>query len=156
MPVTLQLITHHNWRAALQLGVHPDQQRFVADYTPIALVVLAKAYVRPGGLEWRPLAIYADDQIVGLIELACDLQSTSNYWIYHFFIDQRYQGQGYGKAALQLAIDQIKQWFTQCQQINLTVHPDNVRAQQVYVAAGFRPTGDERDGEPVYTVDVGR
>lgn len=50
MTISLQRVTRRNWRDTLQLRVHPDQQRFVADHAPIAAIALAKAFVRPGGL----------------------------------------------------------------------------------------------------------
>ena len=65
-PLTLQPVTAANWRAALALEVHPEQQRFVADYVPIAAIALAKAYVRPGDLVWVPYAIYAAEELVAL------------------------------------------------------------------------------------------
>ena len=55
--IVLHEITAANWRATLALGVHPEQQRFVADCQPIAAIVLAKAYVGAGGMHWQPYAI---------------------------------------------------------------------------------------------------
>src|SRR6476660_8806799 len=43
--ITLRDITRENWRASLSLTVYPEQQRFVADHTPIAAIALAKAYI---------------------------------------------------------------------------------------------------------------
>jgi len=97
--------------------VHPDQQRFIADYVPIAAIALAKAFIRPGGFIWVPYAIYADRDMVGFIELAYEPNSPNQYWIYHFFIDQMQQGKGYGKAALQAFIQLVKQQHPSCQQI---------------------------------------
>ena len=47
-------VTRENWRETLTLSVRPDQQRFIADYAPVALVGLAKAYVGALGLTWLP------------------------------------------------------------------------------------------------------
>ncbi len=121
---------------------------------PIAAIALAWAYVRPGSLVWAPYAIYADAAMVGFIELAYAPESPDTYWIYHFFIDQAQQGQGYGKAALQAFIQLVREQHTACRAIQLTVHPENQRAQQLYRSAGFRPTGREQDGEPVYRLDI--
>ncbi len=150
----LQEVTRENWRAALQLAVHPEQQRFIADVVPIAAIALAKAYIRPGGLLWLPYAFYADDEMVGFTELAYEPGSADNYWIFHFFIDRAYQGQGYGKRALRLFLDFITRQHPNCRAICLTVHPENIAAQRLYAQTGFRPTGDERDGEPVYRLIV--
>jgi diamine N-acetyltransferase len=59
--ILLREVTRDNWRGTLRLSVHPDQQRLIADYAPIAAIALAKAFVRPGGLVWAPYAIYALD-----------------------------------------------------------------------------------------------
>lgn len=152
--ISLRQVSQDNWRATLQLAVHPHQQRFIADYVPIAAIALAKAFIRPGGLVWMPYAIYADQDMVGFIELAYEPNSSDHYWIYHFFIDQMHQGRGYGKAALQAFIRLVTEEHPHCQQIKLTVHPDNRRAQSLYTGVGFRPTGEEQSEEPVYMLRV--
>jgi diamine N-acetyltransferase len=153
-PIILQPVTAANWRATLALEVHPEQQRFVADYVPIAAIALAKAYVRPGDLRWAPYGIYAAEELVGLIELAYEPGSADRYWIFHFFIDHRHQRRGYGQGALRTFIDLVRDQHPACQRINLQVHPENHRAQSLYRQAGFQPTGTELDGEPVFTLAV--
>jgi diamine N-acetyltransferase len=148
--VSLREVSAENWRAALELDVHPDQRRFVAGYAPIAAIALAKAYIRPGGAVWEPYAIYAGSTLVGFLELAYTPGSYHDYWVFHFFIDQRFQGQGYGKAALARLITLIQERRPDCRTLQLVVHPENHRAQQLYLRAGFRATGATRWGEPVY------
>jgi diamine N-acetyltransferase len=152
--ITLREITHTNWRATLSLAVHPEQQRFIADHAPIAAIVLAKAYIRPDGLEWVPYAIYADAEMVGLVALAYVPGSQDQYWVYHFFIDRSHQGKGYGKAAFQACIQLICELHPDCRQLNLAVHPENSRAQQLYTSLGFQPDGREMWGEPVYSLKL--
>jgi len=147
-------LSRENWREALELSVKPEQQRFVADYAPIAMVGLAKAYVRPLGLVWIPYAIYAGYEMIGFAELAFEPDSTDQYWMYHFFIDQRYQGQGYGKLALTAFIEQVQQHFPECRVISLTVHPENVPAQRLYAGAGFLRASEEVFGEPVFWLNM--
>lgn len=128
--VTIEEVTRANWRATLALGVAPEQQRFIADYTPIAALALAKAYIRPFGFVWTPYAFYAqgegesaaepEGELVGFTMLAHTPESADDYWLFHFFIDQRFQGRGYGELAL----------------------------QRLYARVGFRPTGAMLDGEP--------
>jgi len=148
--VELGDITQENWREALRLTVQPEQQRFISDYTPIVALALAKAYIRPGGAIWAPYVIYAGTTMVGFVELAYEPDSLDQYWMFHFFIDQRYQGRGYGRAALQRFVERVTQEHPHCQALQLVVHPENDRAQRLYRSAGFRPTGTERWGEPVY------
>lgn len=152
--VTLREITRENWREALQLSVHPDQQRFVADYEPIVMIGLAKAYVSPLGLTWLPYAIYDGHEMIGFVELALDPGSTDEYWMYHFFIDQRYQGKGLGKKALAACIEHVERNYPECRRINLTIHPENLLAQQLYTAAGFIRTRDEAFGEPLFRLHI--
>lgn len=152
--VSLCEITRDNWLAILGLGVQPTQQRFVADHTPIAAIGLAKAYVRAGGASWEPYAIYAGSTAVGFVELAYTPGSHDDYWIFHFFIDQRFQGQGYGKAALVHLIKLVQERHPDCLTLQLVVHPENRRAQQLYTGAGFRATDEIRWGEPVYQLAI--
>jgi diamine N-acetyltransferase len=152
--LSLQEVTRENWRATLGLTVFPEQQRFIADYIPIAAIALAKAYVRPGGLVWIAYAFYANGEIVGFTELAYESESLDNYWICHFFIDCHYQGQGYGKEGLYILLQFIRDHHSHCQAIQLTVHPDNHHALHLYTNAGFRPTGAVFSGEPVYRLTL--
>lgn len=152
--ISLRGITQENWREALRLTVQPDQQRFISDYSPIVALALAKAYLRLGGAIWSPYAIYADSTMVGFVELAYEPDTADQYWIFHFFIDRQYQGRGYGKVALQHFIERVKHDHPQSQLLQLVVHPENHRAQRLYVSAGFRPSGEERWGEPVYQLGL--
>jgi len=148
--MSLREVTRENWREALRLSVRPEQQRFIADYAPIAAIALAKAYVRPGSLVWTPYAFYAGEWMVGFAVLAYEPGSADNYWLCHFFIDQGHQGRGYGKEALRLLVELVRAEHPACRALQLTVHPENLAAQRLYANAGFRATGTERDGEPVY------
>jgi diamine N-acetyltransferase len=148
--VTLRAVTQENWLATLALEVEPDQQRFVAGFAPIAAIALAKAYIRPGGALWEPYAIYMGSSPVGFIELAYTPASADDYWIFHFFIDRRFQGRGYGRAALATFIAFVRANHAACTTLQLVVHPENHHARQFYINAGFRPTGSARWGEPIY------
>jgi diamine N-acetyltransferase len=62
--------------------------------------------------------------MMGFIELTYEPASVDNYWLFHFFIDRRYQGRGYGKEALCLLLEFIRDHHPQCQALHLTVHPE--------------------------------
>src|SRR5689334_17316135 len=83
--IAIRAVTSENWREALGLSVRPEQQRFISEYSPIAAIALAKAYVRPGGMIWAPYAIYADATMVGFFALAYEPDTTDQYWLFHFF-----------------------------------------------------------------------
>ena len=153
MTITLSQVNTDNWQDTLQLSVHPDQLGFVAEYTPIAAIALAKAYIRAYEKIWLPYAIYADDQLVGFLELAYNPESEHQVWLYHFFIDHPQQGKDYGKQALNVLIPFVQENYPRCREIRLSVHPDNVVAEQLYSRRGFQPTGEAFDnGELVYAL----
>jgi len=152
--LNLRQVTQDNWQEALSLTVHPDQQRFVAEYEPVVAIALSKAYIHLGGATWIPFAVYKGTNMVGFVELAHWTDAPEQCWIFHFFIDQRYQGRGYGKAALERLIDLVKREHVACEALLLVVHPENQRAQQLYSGAGFRLTGAVRWGEPVYQLPL--
>ncbi|HEY1389496.1 MAG TPA: GNAT family N-acetyltransferase [Ktedonobacterales bacterium] len=148
--VVIRAVTDANWRETLELTARPEQQRFISEYAPIAAIALAKAFIRPGGMIWAPYAIYAGGMMVGFFALAYEPDTSNHSWLFHFFIDQRYQGRGYGRAAMRRIIEMVGQEYPRRRGLQLTVHPENLAAQRLYTAAGFQPTGTERWGEPVY------
>jgi diamine N-acetyltransferase len=154
MPTILNPIDRSNWRDALQLTVRADQQRFVAEVVPVAAIVLAKAYIRPGGMIWLPYAILVNAEMVGMLALAYPPETHNPCWMYHFFIDQAHQGKGFGKAGLAAFIQLVRSAHPSCEEIRLTVHPENERAQRLYAQAGFQPTGDILHNEPVYRLGL--
>jgi len=135
-----------NWRAALQVKSTPEQLAYVADFEPVVLVILAKSYVRPGNLDWYPLAIKLNDDIVGLVALAHKREICK---LYHLVIDAKKQGQGLGKASMEAIVDYIRKNLVQCKTVSLTVHPNNHVAKQLYFSYGFQTTGALQDSEPV-------
>ncbi|HEU4783392.1 MAG TPA: GNAT family N-acetyltransferase, partial [Ktedonobacterales bacterium] len=120
----------------------------------IAAIALAKAYIRPGGMAWAPYAIYQSATMVGFFTLAYKPDTTDHSWLFHFFIDQRHQGRGYGRAAMQHIIELVGREHPQFQALHLTVHPENLTAQRLYASVGFHPAGTERWGEPVYQLPL--
>ncbi len=148
--ITLHPVTRENWRQTLILAVRPDQQRFVADYAPVALIGLAKAYVGALGLSWFPYAIDTAETMVGFVMLAFESGNEGRAWIFHFFIDAHFQGQGYGKQAMYALIETVRQSRPDCPAICLTVHPENLTAQGFYTSVGFAPTAEQAYDEPLY------
>jgi diamine N-acetyltransferase len=141
-----------NWRNALEVRVTPEQLAFVADHQPVALVILAKAYVRPGEREWEPLAIEDDaGQIVGVVALA---HSAETCEMQNLVIDAAHQRQGLGGRAVTAIVEYVKSHRPQCREMWLTVHPQNDAAQRLYAKAGFADTGEQRDGEPIWRLTL--
>jgi diamine N-acetyltransferase len=137
-----------NWRNALEVRVTPEQLAFVADHQPVALVILAKAYVQPGEREWEPLAIVDDaGQIVGVVALA---HSAETCEMQNLVIDAAHQRQGLGGHAVTAIVEHVKRRWPRCREMWLTVHPENHPAQRLYARTGFADTGERRDDEPIW------
>lgn len=89
--------------AVLELDVEESQKAYVANVA----VILGRAYVFRSS---RPRAFFicSDDTPVGMA-LYYDCPEQRSYDFSQIFIDRRYQGRGYGKAAVKLILDEMKQ-----------------------------------------------
>ncbi|WP_459503476.1 GNAT family N-acetyltransferase [Bacillus sp. C1] len=150
--IQLKIVTRDNWEEALKLQVSTQQHQFV----PAVAVSLAKVYIKPDGdnVEYIPFAIYDNDIMVGFIMHAFEPNTSHMYWINGFMIDESHQRKGYGKAALFEMIRWITNHFSQCKEIRLTVHKENIRAKKLYESYGFVDLGHIYDGEQVYRLLV--
>lgn len=150
--VDLEVIDADNWRDALAVRVADEQVPFVADCQPVALVILAKCFVRPDGRRWEPLLVRGDRGVaVGVLALAhgeddCELR--------HVAIDVERQRSGYGTAAVRAVVERARRSAGACTHLVVTAHPDNRAAHQAYRSAGFDRDGEERAGEPVWRCAV--
>lgn len=143
--ISLQPITHENLRDVLRLEVAPEQQGFVATNG----VSIAQCYLER---EWVPLAVHLDQTPIGFI-LHTREADTGIDWIIRFMIAAPYQGQGYGRQALQLMITQIA---TQpaAREIRLSYVPGNQHAVALYHSLGFVETGEIEDDEVIMALPV--
>ncbi|MCB8819938.1 GNAT family N-acetyltransferase [Microvirga rosea] len=99
-----------------------------------------------------PLIIRAAGKPVGFAMYALD-EDDGNYWIYRLMVDARFQGNGYGRAALMQIIRMLAE-HAGCSCVVLGVKPKNERARRLYEAVGFRATGDIIEGEIVMRYEV--
>ena len=67
-------------------------------------------------------------------------------------IDKAYQGRGYGREAVRLALEFIRTFpCGKADRCWLSYEPENDAARRLYASFGFRETG-ETDGEEVIAV----
>ncbi len=148
MQIRLKEIDASNWREALGLELNAGQEHFVAPN----VYSLAEAYVRPELPVYRPLAVYNEDgQVVGFAMYTCDPASAERHYVQRLMIDRRFQGRGYGRAAMVELLKLIRE-NENCEEISLTVDPDNANAQGLYRSLGFEGTGEMLDGQEVFTL----
>ncbi|MGM8216564.1 GNAT family N-acetyltransferase [Bacillaceae bacterium W0354] len=127
----LKTITKDNWIKAISLKVRDDQKNFIAS-NAISLAQL-------NFLEnFHAKGIYFNDEMVGFTLYGID-EDDGEYWIYRMMIDQKHQGKGYGKKAVELIIEDIRKIKEDRHQtITLSYEPTNTHAKQVYEKAGFQ------------------
>jgi diamine N-acetyltransferase len=106
--VSLRVITSANRAAVEALTVTAVQTEYV---TGVAKS-LVEAAETPDACPWYR-AVYADDRPVGFVMIS-DGDTVVNpaylgpYFPWRLLIDQRYQGRGYGSAALRLVIEYVR------------------------------------------------
>ncbi len=145
MIIRLEPVNDSNREAVLALSVREDQP-FVAP-NDVSLKQADETNAEDPGVA-RPFAIYADDELVGFCMFAFDPDAEDEddrYWLWRFMIDKRYQGRGYGQAALQ----EIIRYFREngADRLYLSTEPENELGLHIYHKLGFRETGIISDGE---------
>lgn len=140
MTVELREINKDNWRECVRLKTSDEQARFVAPN----LFPIAQSKVEP---YLRPLAIYDDEEMIGFVMYGRD-PADDCYSVARLMIDERHQGKGYGRAAMIEAIRRMRA-EPDCQEIALSIEPENEVAEKLYASLGFRKTGEVIDGEVV-------
>ena len=132
------------------------------------MLSLAQAYAEPW---WTPVAVYANETMVATetmvgfvlygrwparayVEMWGDRPKPGVDYVLRMMIDQRYQGQGFGKAALAALIERIKAQ-PNGQAIELDYDRDNIAAARLYTGLGFRPVQEDEGGEILARLDIG-
>lgn len=136
--IHLKEITPGNWR--LPLRVSSQQEKYVANST--TLLARAYAYRYLGSVAY---VIYEDELPVGMA-LYYDCPQLNAYNFSQLFIDERYQGKGYGKEATQLIIDRMKE-ERRFEKIVLCYVEGNEGARVLFESLGFKHTGDVDEDE---------
>ena len=156
--IRLERISGNNIWEILKLTVGDDQKSFVAAND----VSIIEAYIAliSGGHAF-PFGIYDQETPVGFCMIGYGTDDSwedapavaqNSYNLWRFMIDRRYQGKGYGKAAMRLILDFIAtQPCGPAELCWLSYGPENTAAKALYAAFGFRETG-EWDGDEVIAV----
>lgn len=131
--IVLKPITRENLEEVLSLKVKEDQEKYVipnAESLSRAYVYSETAY---------PFAVYDDDTIVGFIMMGY-YEVKGYYTLWEFMIDRKYQNKGYGRQALKLGLDFVRDTFGPVD-IYTGVTPGNTVAKKLYESVGFESTG---------------
>ena len=131
--ISLKEITTDNIDDVLALKVRDDQKGFVVSNAES----LAKAYVYSKTA--YPFAVYDDETLVGFIMMGY-YALKEYYTLWEFMIDEKYQNKGFGREALKLGINFVKERFNP-DSIYTGVAPGNSVAKGLYESVGFAASG---------------
>lgn len=150
--IALREITADTVRQITGLAVAREQQDFVA---PNA-VSLAQALFSPEA--WYR-AICADDAPVGFVMLYDESlrpipPERPEVGIWRFMVDARFQGRGFGAAALQQVIAHVRAKGV-FESLQVSYVPGPGCPEPFYLRAGFRHTGKVDEGEVVLELPLG-
>ena len=161
--IHLEKITPKNYWDIVCLKVAKSQKTFVASNKDS--IVQAYAAIDSDCTAF-PFGIFCDDKPVGflmigfneaaLYEFDEDIEAPEAYkncyTIWRLMIDKRYQKKGYGREALQLALDFIRTWpCGEAEQCAISWEPENEVASKLYHSFGFVENG-EMDGDEIVAV----
>ena len=151
--VHLEKITWKNYYKITKLKVNKEQKNFVAENE----WSLVHAYVAlTNGMGAFPFGIYLGKKPIGFVMVGYNGWEEgepeyfkNTYFIWRLMIDKKYQGQGYGRQAFQLALDFVKTFPCGPSDLCwLSYEPENIAAKTLYASFGFveRPE-DYKEGE---------
>ena len=141
--VRLAPIDEGNVKAVFELAVAPGQEQFVAP-NPWSLA----QSVAEASVAW-PRAILAGDAVVGflMLEIDPDGEDGRPFTLWRFMVGEAFQGRGYGAAALELVVEEVRSRGGTELWTSWVDAPGG--PAPFYRARGFEPTGEIDDDEVV-------
>jgi diamine N-acetyltransferase len=142
MKIFLHQINKENYAQVCDLDVSKEQEEYVA----CNMWSLVEAQFNDG---YECRAITLDEDIVGFLMWVQETSIKCSIW--RFMIDKKFQQQGIGRQALQLAIDEIKK-MKELREIEICYHPKNPVAKNFYGSFGFIEVGMDEEDEDMLAV----
>ena len=154
----LEKINRNNIVEILKLEVFDNQKSFVATNN----ISIIEAYIAiTENNHVFTFGIYKDDTPIGFLMVGFDVNSDDegapriakgNYNIWRLMIDKKFQGKGFGKKAMELALEFVNTFpCGTAKYCWLSYECDNEEARQLYKSVGFVET-DEKDGDEIVAI----
>ena len=154
----MRKINRNNVGEILKLEVFDNQKSFVA--TNNSSIIEAYISITENNHVFT-FVIYKVDTPIGFLMIGFDVNSDGegapiiakvNYNIWRLMIDKKFQGNGFGKKAMNLALEFINTFPCGIAKYCwLSYESDNDVARQLYKSVGFVET-DEKDGEEIVAI----
>ena len=143
-------INKDNWLKTVLLTTNEDGKGTVVEkFVASNALSITRSVYETG---WTIKGIEAEDKLIGFAMYGFD-EETANYWICRFMIDHKSQGKGYGRKAVELVLNEMKQ-VDGCSSIYLSTEPENEIAIKLYESLGFEKTGNINEGEAEFVLKV--
>lgn len=145
MELRLVPVGSENREALLQLSPGEGKESFIESVAEC----LEEAAENPC---WRPVGLYVGEEPVGFA-MYCRWQNPpgaapwegpekpGRVWLDRLLIDHRFQGQGWGKKAMEVLVPHLRQEYGPVP-LYLSVYPENKAAFHLYQAFGFQENGE--------------
>jgi len=146
-PVVLEPVGKGNRAAILTLELLPQQQGFVASNAES----LAEARHDDEAIA---RAVVAAGRVVGFLMYSAP-DDDDEAIIYRFMIDRREQGKGLGRAAVAMALDEIRR-LEHISRVSICYEPENEAARRLYARFGFVEQGLDEDDEMIAVLELSR
>lgn len=156
--IKLKKINRNNVGEILKLEVFDNQKSFVATNNSS----IVEAYIEiTDNNDVFTFGIYKDDTPIGFLMIGYDVNSDhecapkiakGNYNIWRLMIDKKFQGKGFGKKAMDLALEFVNTFpCGTAKYCWLSYESDNDVARQLYKSVGFVEI-EEKDGEEIVAI----
>ncbi|MBY7136986.1 N-acetyltransferase [Bacillus toyonensis] len=132
--VKLVELNAENWYECCKLKLSDGQ----AEYIEPNVISIAQSKFEP---TLKPYAIYCEEEVVGFLMFNSEMEELDGYWLYRIMIDKKFQGNGIGKAATNLMIEEMSK-LPNAKKIIVGYHPENKGAHYLYSSLGFVDNGD--------------
>ena len=145
----LRPVTIENWQSLIKLKVREDQTGLVAsNLYSIAQAQFGDEYEGHWGL--YPFGIYDDGGVpVGFLMYGLNFDHPRQQaFIQRLMVDEKYQGKGYGRFAMQKMIETFR-GDERIREVGISYEPHNEGARKLYASLGFMETGEMVEGEVV-------
>ena len=141
--VSLRPLSESNRQAVEALRVSPSQERFVSGVAESLLE--AAEHPDAGALYW---VVHAEDTPVGFVMIADEVGSPDYipHYLWKLLIDERYQGQGFGTATLDLIVEYFR-GRPGVEVLSTSAGQGDSSPITFYERYGFEQTGEVSDDE---------
>ncbi|MFG6494783.1 GNAT family N-acetyltransferase [Fictibacillus sp. UD] len=142
-------INEKNWVDVIFLSTSENMPTICEEFVASNALSLVQAQFEK---TWTTKAIEKDGQLIGFTMYGYSTV-MDNYELCRIMVDNKFQGNGYGKEAIQLVIEEMKK-IDDCKEIYLSTDPKNKLGKRLYENLGFINTGKIVDNEELYVLKI--